>query len=102
MATKLEKQVKRETLGTLDGSFGKDRNKPLIAVMSVGDIIILTPKRSQRSEIVSLFDVYRFAIRCRVNKEVLEKARNNKEKKRVKSLAAKLKRDEKKLTKPLN
>lgn len=101
MATKLTNPVKRETIGTLDGSFGCDRGKNLIAIMSVGDVLVIKPKRSQRQETISLFDVYRYAIRCRVNKEHMEKMRNKKQAKAVKRLAAKIRREDRKFKKPL-
>lgn len=91
MATKLKNPVKRETIGTLDGSFGCDRGKELIATMSLGDILIIKPKRSQRAETISLFDVYRYAIQCRTNKVHMEKMRNKKAAKAAKKLARQLK-----------
>lgn len=78
--TPLHKPVTRRTIGALDGSFGPDRGKRLVSTLDRGDLITIRPERSRRAEQVSLFDVYRFAIRCRVNRAHLEKARIKKEK----------------------
>ena len=59
--TKLTKPVFRETQGALDGSFGTDRFKPLIAAMSLGDVFVIRPKGSRRPETLSIFDAYRSA-----------------------------------------
>lgn len=38
----------------------------------------LRPEGTRRRETIALCDIYRYAIRCRVNRELLEKARNAK------------------------
>lgn len=83
--TSLTNPVRRQTLGTLDGSFGQDRNRCLVVTLERGDLISLRPAKTRRAESISLFDLYRIAIRTRVNRELLEKNRakiaKNKERK---------------------
>ena len=76
--TELNKPTRRVTRGALDGSFGSDRGRRLVVTLEVGDVIAIRPAGTRRSEIVSLFDVYRLAIQRRVNCERLEKARAKK------------------------
>lgn len=76
--TPLHKPVTRLSIGSLDGSFGRDRNRRLVATLDAGDILTLRPMGTRRAESVALMDIYRFAIRSRVNKELLEKARERK------------------------
>ena len=77
--TPLEKPVRRVTRGALDGLYGPDRGRRLVAELAVGDLITLRPAGTRRAETVSLFDIYRYAITRRVNCERLEKARARKE-----------------------
>lgn len=87
-AGELPKPVRRKgvrmfkTTGTLDGSFGPERGRKLIVTIDHNDVITLRPERTRHKEAVHLVDVYRFAIRARVNRTVLEKARLKKEKKK--------------------
>lgn len=97
MATILSKPVYRETVGDLDGSFGKYRGRKIIAGLSVGDILIFRPKGTRQIETLSIMDAYRFAIRCRVNLVTLEKARASKERKAVRLAAIRQQRAEKRL-----
>jgi hypothetical protein len=46
-------------------------------------LLELRPQRTSRAEYVALVDVYRWAIRCRVSRELLEKAREKKARKAV-------------------
>lgn len=71
--TKLKKSIFRATVGTLDGSFGPDRGKPLVVGLEPGDVITIRPGRSRRTETVSLTDVYRFAIARRAEMERRER-----------------------------
>jgi hypothetical protein len=98
--TILTKPIRRETVDELDGSFCRDRGRKLIITLSLGDIIIFRPKgRRARQETISLFDAYRYATRCRVGRETLEKARAKKERKAVRLAALRQSRAEKRLTK---
>lgn len=97
--TPLRKPIYRVTAGCLDGSFGCDRGRQLIACLAPGDLIALKPKglSGKRVEIISLFDIYRYAIRCRVGRQQLEKARERKAKaeqlKRERAVTRAAKRD---------
>lgn len=71
----LRKPVRRLTVGALDGSHGADRGRPLVAALEAGDLLTLKPYKTRRAETISLFDVYRYAIKARVAKQLLEKAR---------------------------
>lgn len=83
--TPLSKPISRKTNTKLDGSFGPDRDKHIVVKLVPGDgkeipdLLELRPIRTQRVERVAVMDVYRWAMRCRVNRELLEKARARKE-----------------------
>jgi len=64
--TCIEKVTRRLTRGALDGSHGADRGRPLVAEFAPGDLLVLRPHGTRRPVKVSLFDVYRFAVKCRV------------------------------------
>jgi hypothetical protein len=64
--TELLKPVYRVTVGALDGSFGPDRGRRLVAGFAPGDLIEIRPQGTRRTERVSLLDVYRYAVRCRI------------------------------------
>lgn len=64
--TALERRVQRVTRGALDGSYGPDRGRPLVASFNVGDVIELRPLGTRRGVRLSLFDTYRYAVRCQV------------------------------------
>jgi hypothetical protein len=84
--TPLTKPVVRKTSTALDGSFGPDRDKAIVVRLVPGDgkgipdLIELRPERTRRPETIAVADVYRFAMRCRAAREMLEKARARKEK----------------------
>ena len=64
--TQIEKITRRLTRGALDGSHGADRGRQLVAELVPGDLLVLRPHGTRRPVKVSLFDVYRFAVQCRV------------------------------------
>lgn len=81
--TQLKKPVSRKCQSQLPHTFGPDRGKRVVVTLHPGrdgtpDLIELRPERTRRSEIVALVDVYAWAIRCRVNRGKLEKAREKK------------------------
>jgi len=76
--THLPKPVRRTTLGALSYGFGSDTGRKLVATLSNGDVLILRPAGTRREETISLFDVYRYAITCRVNAQRMEKLRAKK------------------------
>lgn len=84
--TPLTKPVRRVTQTTLDGSFGCDRDRRIIVTLvpgngrDISDMLELRPERTRRTERIAVSDVLRFAIRARVNSQVLEKAREKKAK----------------------
>jgi len=100
-------KTKRATVGKLDGTFGPDRNKRVIVVFIPGDgekipdVLELRPYKTRRAERIAVLDVYRYALRCRVNLAVLEKARKKKERKAERLAAARIARADKRLAKPL-
>ena len=77
----IEKPIHRLTKGALDDKHGPDRGRRLITTLIPGDFLVLRPHATRRPEQVSLFDLYDWLIRCRVNKERLETARAVKAKK---------------------
>ncbi len=99
--TPIEKPCRRVTRGALDGQFGPDRGRRLVASFEPGDVLTIRPHGTRRAETVSLFDVFRYALRCRVNSEHLAKARVAKEKKAVRLAAQRQLRAEKRLTRPI-
>jgi len=96
-------KVKRVTAGKLDGSFGPDRNKRLVVTFIPGDgkdipdTIELKPIRARgfRTERIAVIDAYRYAMRCRVNLKLLEKARAKKSRKAERLAVQRLRRAEK-------
>lgn len=79
--------VTRRTIGSLSGSYGPDRGKRIVVTLvpgngdSVPDVIELRPEGTRRLERMAIVDVYRAALRGRVNLELLTKARERKERK---------------------
>ena len=76
--TSITKPVRRLTLATLDNRHGPDRGRRLVVALERGDVLVLRPHGTRRPETVSLFDIYSFAIRARVNRAQLEHARERK------------------------
>jgi len=95
--TTLTKPVRRMTNGKLDGSYGPDRDKRIAVTLLPGDMLQLRPERTRRAETIALIDVYRYAVRCRVNASVLERARAKKESRAIRLAADRQKRAEKRL-----
>jgi len=92
-----EKVVSLVTKGVLDGTFGKDKDKPLVVSLKSGDLIEFRPLHTQQRYHISVFDVFRMAIRRKAQAEFLEKARNKKEKKALLRNRRKIQRQERKL-----
>ena len=65
--TPLLKTVYRVTSGALDGGYGPDRGRKLIAGLAVGDLVEMRPQGTRRVVRLSLFDAYRYALRCQVS-----------------------------------
>src|SRR5258708_3206921 len=86
-------KVVRVTNGSLPAQFGPDCGRRIVLTFipgdgkGIADLIALRPLGTRRSETVSLLDVYNWALRCRVNRTVLEKARERKAKKAVRLAA---------------
>lgn len=87
--TVLKRSVRRLTNTALGSSFGRDRAKRIVITIIPGngrdveDRLELRPERTRRPESVNVADVYRWALRCRVNSGVLAKARERKAKKAI-------------------
>lgn len=89
--TSLTKAIARKSNSPLPPSFGPDRGKRIVITLRPGngktgdecvpDLIELRPERSRRPELIAAIDVYRYAMRCRVNRGLLEKANKAKAKK---------------------
>ena len=80
--TPLTKPIRRVTRGALDGHHGRLRGRRLVATLDAGDILTLKPLGLRKgTETISLFDIYVYAIKCRVNLVRLEKARHVKSQK---------------------
>jgi hypothetical protein len=100
-------KVKRATVGSLGASFGPDRDKRVIVVFVPGDgrdvpdVLELRPYKTRRIERIAVLDVYRYALRCRVNLALLDRARKAKERKAERLAAARRQRAEKRMTQPL-
>lgn len=80
-------KVKRLTVKPLDGTFGPDRGRRIVLSYvpgdgnGIADVLELRPHGTRRRETIAVIDVYRYAIRCRVGRELLERARAKKAKK---------------------
>ncbi len=95
--TTIEKPCRRLTRGALDGSYGSDRGRRLVASFVPGDLIEVRPQGTRRAEVISIYDVFRYALRMRANREHLTKARISKEKKALRLAAQRQIRAEKRL-----
>jgi hypothetical protein len=94
-------QIWRETKGELDGSYGKYRRRKLTVGFVEGDCLAIYPKGTRQREIVSLFDIYRWALHAKANKLSLEKARNTKKAKDQRRMIERIRRADRRLSKPL-
>lgn len=90
--------VVRKTKGTLDGSFGPDRNRQLKVELVDGDLVRITPFGTRQSHEASLFDVFRWMLKTKANSAALEKARVTKAKKHAQKLAAFVKAQDRRIT----
>lgn len=102
--TRLTKPVSRATLEPLGHAFGPDSDKPLVVTIIPGNgedvkaMFELRPLRSRgRAERITIQDCYSYAMRCRVNLAVLEKARTTKAAKALKRESRRIKAEERKL-----
>lgn len=78
--------VKRVSVETLDGSFGPDRGRRIVVAFVPGkpgvlDRLEFRPHGTRRAESLTVIDCYRWALRCRVGREQLERARQRKARK---------------------
>lgn len=89
--------------------FGADRGKRIVITLIPGngktgaecvpDLIELRPERTRRPETVAALDVYMWAMKCRLNRGQLEKAREKKAKKDAARKTRALDREVRKATK---
>jgi len=99
--------VKRVSVTALDGSFGPDRERRIVVTFIPGkhcdtgpdvhDRLELRPLGTRRAESLTVVDVYRYALRCRVGRDLLEKARARKAAKTVRLAAQRQQRAERRL-----
>ena len=105
--TILNKPYHRVTRGALPASFGSDRDRRIVVTLLPGngddvpDLLELRPQGTRRPERLALIDVYHFAIRCRVNRTHLERAREKKLKKQASREQAAIARTERRLARPM-
>lgn len=105
--TTLKTTVRRVTNKPLSPAFGSDKSRRIVVSLipgngnDVDDLIELRPERTRRGELVTVADVYQFALRCRVNRAQLDKAREKKKKKQEQRDRAAIQRADKKLSQPL-
>lgn len=105
--TVLKKPVRRVTNTALDWSFGADRNRRIVVTLhpgngkDVADILELRPERTRRSEKIVVSDIFRIAMRCRINNEQLTKAREKKQKLATRRESKRLDAAERRIRKPL-
>lgn len=90
-------KVSRTLSIALDGTFGPDRGKRLVITVRMDGRIEIRPERTTRTETIHVLDLYRYAIRCRVNQVVLARARDRKAKKAERLAKARQERAEKRL-----
>jgi len=88
--TLLSRTISRKSSVALDGTFGKVRHRRVVITLHPNGLILLRPERTRRAETIHLLDVYRYAMRCRVSKQLLEKAREWKAKKAERLARARL------------
>jgi hypothetical protein len=102
--TELKKKVSRVARKPLGHGFGSDHRRPLVCAFipgngaDVDDLLELRPHGTRRPELIALVDVYRFAIRCRVGRLQLEKARAKKAKKEAARERAAIARADRKIS----
>jgi hypothetical protein len=100
--------VKHVSIVPLDGSFGPDRERRIVVAFVPGkksareeadvpDTLELRPLGTRRIERLAVIDVYRYALRCRVGRALLEKARIAKSRRALRLAAQRLERAEKRL-----
>ena len=98
--TPLTRPVRRISSERLHGTFGPDRNKRIAVTLHPDGRLEFRPERTRRAETLHILDAYRYALRCRVNREVLERARKKKDAKAKRLAALRQERAEKRLFKP--
>ena len=104
--TSLKQRISRRANNALDGSFGLDKRRRLVATLIPGtddvpDLIELRPEGTRRGVQIALCDVYRSALRAQANRALLERARATKERKAAARERRALDRAEKRLKQPL-
>jgi len=97
--------VKRLTVAPLDGSFGPDRGRRIVVSFvpgkdNVPDRLELRPLGTRRADSLAVLDCYRYALRCRVGRDLLEKARQRKTAKALRLAQLRQQRAERRLTRP--
>lgn len=94
--------VRRVTIKPLDGAFGPDNGRRIVVAFipgtaTVPDLLELRPLGTRRPERLAVLDVYRYAVRVRAGRELLEKARQAKARRAVRLAAARQERAERRL-----
>lgn len=101
--TTLSKPVRRVT-STRAEKYGPDHKRRLVVTIHPGnghdvpDRIELRPERRRQGESANVDDIYRWLIKCRVNRTLLEKARQKKQKLADRRLKARIARADRKFS----
>lgn len=85
----------------LGAAFGRDDERRLVVSLEAEDLITFRPYGTRQIISAPAKDLYRQVIMWQANKAQLERARERKTVKQAQRLARKIKREEKKLTRPL-
>ncbi len=93
------REISLATKAVLGGNYGPDKNKALVVSLRDGDVIAFRPLgRTKKAEVtIEAKDVYAVCLRYAANKRHLEKARNKKTAVAARRLAAKIRREDKKI-----
>ncbi len=71
----------RVTRAQLGGEFGPDSERRLVVSLVDGDLIEFRPERTRQVKRMAATDLYRYVLRCEVNRVLLERARDAKRRK---------------------
>lgn len=103
MPTRLKKPLVRGLNKVLGAGHGPDSHRRLVIRLVPGtddtsDLLEIWPAKTRQREVIAVEDVYRYAIRCRVNLQQLVKARERKAKKAERKASERIRRADRKLS----
>lgn len=91
----------RVTAAELGGNFGSDRRRRLVVTLLAGDLVSFRPERTRQVVTMLAVDLYRVALRAVANRISLEKARNRKVAVAARRMAARIRRADQRMSRPL-